>query len=271
MIFIGIHIGYGAAAWLLGSQTGLAQQPPDFTQAYRESLLATQAIIASSALIGAPLLYWHFIEQKQVSHLFQWRQDYAYPMLLAIGLAGSCMVVNDVCTQWNMALKLPAFLADFEQWAHQQEAEIQRLTALLATCYSTADFLKGLLVLALLPAVGEELLFRGMVQGLFRSITKNIHVAICLSAFIFSAVHLQFYGLVPRFLLGVLLGYLYAWTQDLAFPIAAHFFNNAFVLLVYQQGWDTPSALPVFPIALCAAISIALASTLRRHSKKVHA
>lgn len=279
LIFIGARIGYGLVAWLLGSHAILAQQPPASEQAYRKFLLAAQAIMASSTFIVAPLFYWRFIEQKKVSQLFQWRQHYAYPMLLTTGLVGSFMVVNTVFIQWNMTLKLPAFLAGFEQWVHQQEAELKRLTAILTTCASTADFLSGLLVVALLPAVGEELLFRGLVQSLFRSITKNIHVAICLSAFVFSAIHLQFCGLIPRFLLGALLGYVYAWTQDLAFPIVAHFFNNActlLMLLLYQQGLieqdvNTTQALPAPTIALCTVISIVLASTLRRHSKEVHA
>ena len=279
MIFIGHLIGYGAVAYLLGAQDILTEQPLAFTQEGRNSLLAAQAIIASSAFIGAPLLYWHFIERKQVGHLFQWRAHYAYPMLWTIGLVGSFIVVNTACIQWNMTLQLPDFLIDFEQWARQKEAEIHKMTVLLATCTSTVDFLSGLLVLALLPAVGEELVFRGMVQGLLRSITKNMHVAICLSAFVFSAIHLQFYGLLPRFLLGALLGYVYAWTQDLAFPIVAHFFNNAsalLLLLLYQPGLaeqdvSAAVALPRPAIALCTVISIALASILRRHSKKVRA
>ena len=279
MIFVGDLIGYGVVACLPGAQDVLVQPPLACTEDYRNFLLTAQAIIASSAFIGAPLFYWHFIEQKQVGHLFQWSARYAYPMLLTVGLVGSFMVVNTVCIQWNMALKLPAFLADFEQWARQQEAEIQRMTALLATCDSAVDFLGGLLVLALLPAVGEELLFRGMVQGLLCSITKSMHVAICLSALVFSAIHLQFYGLLPRFVLGALLGYVYAWTQDLAFPIVAHFFNNAsalFLLFLYQPGltgqdMSAASGLPISTIALCTVISIVLASTLRRHGKKVRA
>ena len=279
MIFIGHLIGYGAVAYFFGAQDIFTEQPLAFIQESRSALLAVQVIMASSAFIGAPLFYWHFIEQKQIGHLFQWRAHYAYPMLWTVGLVGSFMVVNTACVQWNMRLQLPAFLVDFEQWARQKEAEIHRMTVLLAACDSTVNFLNGLLVLALLPAVGEELVFRGMVQRLLHSMTKNMHVAICLSALIFSAIHLQFYGLVPRFLLGALLGYIYAWTQDLAFPIVAHFFNNAsalFLLLLYQTGLteqdvSAASGLPRPTIALCTVISIVLASILRRHSKKVRA
>lgn len=277
MIFVGDLIGYGVVACLPGAQDVLVQPPLACTEDYRNFLLTAQAIIASSAFIGAPLFYWHFIEQKQVGHLFQWRADYAYPMLWTVGLVGSFMVVNTACIQWNMKLQLPAFLVDFEQWARHKEAEIHRMTVLLATCDSTVDFLSGLLVLAVLPAVGEELVFRGMVQGLLRSMTKNMHVAICLSALTFSAIHLQFYGLLPRFLLGALLGYIYAWTQDLAFPIVAHFFNNAsgLLLLLYQPGLteqdvSAASGLSRPAIALCTVISIVLATILRRHSKKMH-
>lgn len=278
VIFIGACVGHWVAGWLPWSRAIIAQQLPATPQTYRKFLLVTQATIASSAFIGAPLWYWRFIEQKQVSYLFQWKQRYPYPMLLTVGLVYAFMVVNTLFIQWNMALKLPAFLAGFEQWAQCKEAELSRLTALLTTFYSTTDFLGGLLVMALIPALGEELLFRGLIQSLLCAITKNMHGAIYLSAFVFSAIHLQFYGLVPRFLLGMLFGYVYAWTKDLAFPIVAHFFNNAFMLLMlflHQQGLveqdvSATQALPVPVIALCAGISMALASTLRRHSKSVH-
>lgn len=279
VIFIGACVGHWVVGWLPWSRAIIAQQLPAPTQPYRKFLLVTQAAIASSAFIGAPLWYWRFIEQKQVSCLFQWKQRYPYPMLLTVGLVGSFMMVNTLCIQWNMALKLPALLAGFEQWAQHKEAELKRLTALLTTFHSTTDFLGGLLVMGLLPALGEELLFRGLLQSLLRAITKNMHLAIYLSAFIFGAIHLQFYGFVPRVLLGMLFGYVYAWTKDLAFPIVAHFFNNAFTLLMlflHQQGLveqdvSATQALPVPVIALCTGISIALAGTLRRHSKSVHA
>ncbi len=117
---------------------------------------------------------------------------------------------------------------------------------------SSGDFLLGVVVIALLPAIGEELVFRGMLQPeLFRA-TGNHHAAIWISAIIFSAFHLQFFGFVPRMLLGALFGYLYVWSGNLLIPMLAHFVNNGFSVLMmylYQKGTipidlDAPEAAP---------------------------
>lgn len=91
--------------------------------------------------------------------------------------------------------------------------------------------LKNVLIIAIIPAVCEELVFRGVLQGQFAKVFKNVHVAIWVSAFIFSAIHLQFYGFIPRMLLGALLGYLLIWTGSIWAPILAHFTNNFMAIL----------------------------------------
>src|SRR5690554_5832087 len=103
---------------------------------------------------------------------------------------------------------------------------------------NAGDFILALIVIGLIPAVGEELLFRGLVQNQIGAITKNIHVAIWLAAFLFSTFHFQFYGFVPRMFLGVLFGYLYYWSGNLFIAMLAHFINNGLTLILlymYQQ------------------------------------
>ncbi|MEM7055792.1 MAG: CPBP family intramembrane glutamic endopeptidase [Bacteroidota bacterium] len=276
LVFMGASVGHWAIRALNWPYAEVAQPITGHVHSYKKFLLITQATIASSAFIGAPMFYWRFIEHKQVRLLFQWRQGYAYPILLTLGLVFSCMLVNTLLIQWNLSVRLPAFLADFENWAQNKEAELKRLTELLTTFYNTTDFLSGIVVIAFIPAIGEELLFRGIVQSLFYQITKSTHLAIYIAALIFSAIHSQFYGLLPRFLLGVLFGYIYEWTKDLAFPTIAHFFNNSFtlfMLFLHQQGSikqdvQTTQALPLPVITLFTVISLALASTLQRHSRR---
>jgi membrane protease YdiL (CAAX protease family) len=81
--------------------------------------------------------------------------------------------------------------------------------------------------MAVIPALGEELLFRGVIQRLFGELTQNRHTSIILTAVLFSALHMQFFGFVPRFMLGVAFGYLLLWSGNLWLPILAHFVNNA--------------------------------------------
>ena len=86
-------------------------------------------------------------------------------------------------------------------------------------------------MVAVLPAIGEELLFRGIVQRMFVRITKNIHWGIWISAILFSAMHMQFYGFIPRMLLGALFGYLLVWSGSMWLPILGHFLNNGIAVV----------------------------------------
>jgi uncharacterized protein len=94
-----------------------------------------------------------------------------------------------------------------------------------------------LLMIGIIPAIGEEFLFRGVLQKLFHQWTKNIHVSVILAAFLFSAIHMQFYGFIPRFMMGVMLGYVFVWSGSLWVPILIHFTNNsAAVIVSFLQG-----------------------------------
>jgi len=93
----------------------------------------------------------------------------------------------------------------------------------------------NIVIMAFLPAIFEEFLFRGTLQPLFTKWFANKHVAIIVTAFIFSAIHFQFYGFIPRFLLGIYLGYLLVWSQSLWLPIIAHFMHNA-TSLIFDYG-----------------------------------
>jgi uncharacterized protein len=96
------------------------------------------------------------------------------------------------------------------------------------------SFLMGILVIGVLAGIGEEFLFRGVLQPKLHLFTGNAHVAIWLSAFIFSAIHFQFYGFFPRMMLGAVFGYLYLYSGSLVYPIIGHILNNTFtVVLVY--------------------------------------
>jgi membrane protease YdiL (CAAX protease family) len=132
----------------------------------------------------------------------------------------------------NESMNLPSFLRGVEQWMKDAEAQASQLTDAFLDVHTAGGFLFNILMMAVLPAIGEELLFRGLLQRLFGEWFKNIHAAIFITAFIFGVVHLQFYGLLPRMILGVIFGYLFYWTGSLWVPVFAHFLNNAAVVVV---------------------------------------
>lgn len=130
----------------------------------------------------------------------------------------------------NQEMVLPSFLSGIESWMKTQEASAEKVTEIFLNVSTVSGLLINLVVIALLAAIGEELIFRGILQRLFMEKLNNPHLAIWITAIIFSAIHLQFYGFLPRMLLGVLLGYLYFWSGSLTVPIFAHFLYNGIVV-----------------------------------------
>ncbi len=95
------------------------------------------------------------------------------------------------------------------------------------------ELFMNLILLALLPAVGEEFLFRGVLQKIFKGWTKNTHAAVWITGFLFAAVHMQIFNILPMLLLGALLGYLKEWTGSTWYSVIAHFTNNAFLVVLF--------------------------------------
>lgn len=139
--------------------------------------------------------------------------------------------------EWTVAINekmvLPQAFSDIEQWMKSAEVEATVITEAFLNTSTYKGLLFNLLVMALIPALGEELIFRASVQKMLVQWFKKPHVAVIITAIFFSAVHLQFYGFLPRLLLGLLLGYVYFFTGNLWYAIALHFINNAFTVCIY--------------------------------------
>lgn len=132
----------------------------------------------------------------------------------------------------NEAMKLPLAFKGIEQWMKEAEDQASHLTDAFLDARTAGGLAVNLIVIALLPAMGEELLFRGLLQRLFREWFRNVHVAIFITAFIFAVIHMQFYGLLPRMLLGIIFGYLFYWTGSIWVPAFAHFLNNGVLVVI---------------------------------------
>jgi membrane protease YdiL (CAAX protease family) len=127
---------------------------------------------------------------------------------------------------------LPDFLSGLEQWMRESEAQAEELTRAFLTFNGIGSLFYILIIVAVVPAIGEELLFRGVLQKIILQWTKKPHLAIWITAIAFSALHMQFFGFLPRMLLGVVFGYLFFWTNSLWLPILGHFINNGSVVLM---------------------------------------
>lgn len=211
----------------------LASNPMNFPNSWNE-LMILQAINHLGTFLLPALAYWYVIERRT------WKQFNGRPAsaVAGFGLVGLIVIAfmpfDGLIIEWNQNLHLPETLAPVEQWIRNQEDKMEGVTKYLTTFQTTSQLLIALLVVGVIPAIGEEVLFRGILQRNFSYWTGNVHVGIWLAAALFSAIHVQFLGFVPRMLLGALFGYLYLWSGNLWVPITAHFVNNGFtVLMVY--------------------------------------
>lgn len=136
-------------------------------------------------------------------------------------------------TQWNSGMQLPEWMSSIEELMRSMEDAAMETTKLLLSGRTPAILILNLVVVAGLAAFSEELFFRGALQQFLCERFRNGHVAVWLSALLFSLVHFQFYGFLPRMMLGVLLGYLFLYTRNLWVAVIFHFVNNATVILLY--------------------------------------
>ncbi len=143
--------------------------------------------------------------------------------LAAVGGAMFWMLLAFPLVQYvywlNQQVPLPA-------WALDIEKSTSKLVEMLLVMDSPIEMWFSLLVMAFIPALGEELFFRGIIQQTSEHFFRKPVMAVWLTAVIFSLFHFQFQGFVPRFLLGAMLGFLFYWSRNLWLSIAAHFFNN---------------------------------------------
>jgi membrane protease YdiL (CAAX protease family) len=133
----------------------------------------------------------------------------------------------------NSQMRLPESFSGLETWMKTMEDAAKLMTEKFLKADSFSGLMFNVFMIAVLPALGEELMFRGVIQRIFSHWTKNHHWGIWITAFLFSAMHMQFYGFLPRMALGAMFGYLLVWTGTMWVPILAHFVNNLMGVLGY--------------------------------------
>ncbi len=153
--------------------------------------------------------------------------------LLAVLLIITVMPAINLLTVLNARLDLPDYFNSLENWMKSTEATAAKVTEAFLITNSISDLLFNILLMAIIPAIGEELLFRGVLLRQLNNWFNNMHWAIIVSAIIFSAIHMQFYGFVPRMVLGIVFGYLVFWSGSLWTAVIAHFINNFMAVMFY--------------------------------------
>lgn len=133
----------------------------------------------------------------------------------------------------NNQMSLPASMAGIEAWMREAEIKAAEIMAEILKGNQPKNIIANIFIMAIIPAIGEELIFRGCFQKVIGQWWKNPHLAILFTAILFSAIHMQFFGFLPRFVLGIVLGYLFYWSKNIWVSILAHFINNALAVSLY--------------------------------------
>lgn len=156
--------------------------------------------------------------------------------VLAIAIMLCAVPAINLLADLNGRVVLPSWLESIEQFLKQQEEAAAALTERFLQADNVGILLLNIGLMAVLPALTEEISFRGTLQQILDNSQKSSalsHVAIWVTAFIFSAIHMQFYGFIPRMLMGAMFGYIFIWTGSLWVPIVMHFINNGLAVLCY--------------------------------------
>ncbi|WAC41781.1 CPBP family intramembrane glutamic endopeptidase [Pedobacter sp. SL55] len=206
---------------------GAAMNDMRYIGAFKILLVAQQI-----GLFLAPAIFLAVVERKKLTTFYGVTAPKINWLLLVALLSICWMPLMGLTNEWNQKMVFPDFLASVERWMRAMEDSAAKATEAILKMKNVGDLVVNLLVIAVTPAICEELIFRGAVQRTVFRIKSNPHVAIWISAIIFSAIHFQFYGFLPRLLLGAAFGYVYYFTGSIWYAVFAHFLNNAYAVCV---------------------------------------
>lgn len=226
VVWIGLMIAFTmvvSVGWLLS----------DVDKTATSSLKWLQCIQTFSLfLLPALLCAWVWEEKHRPFHWLRMDVKSAWHVVGLAALVMVCAIPGiNLLADLNNRIVLPECLSSLEQFFRQMEEEAALLTKRFMQADNVWVMMINMGLMAVLPALAEEMSFRGVLQQLLSGM--RTHVAIWLTAVIFSAIHMQFYGFIPRMLMGALFGYVFVWTGSLWVPIVMHFVNNGMAVLLY--------------------------------------
>ena len=224
-----------------------------------------------------PILYAILVKDNPISALglnkvkFHW-------LLLGIAMMYIILPLNSAFAEWNAELKLPESMKALEELMKSMQDAAAEATEKMLNVNNISGLIINIIMIAGLAALGEELLFRSLLQTSLIKICKNAHIGIIIASAVFSFIHFEFYGFLPRLVLGLLLGYMFYFSGSIWVPMLMHFLNNGTIVVLYflNNKGITNIDLETFgktstPILIASIIAmIALFYLSIRCSKKEH-
>lgn len=237
----------------------------------KRNFLRWAAIINQVSTFLLPALVFAYFAQQHAwfSFLKLHKNPHFRNILLGTLMLLFFMPIAQYAFYLNKQLPLP-------EWAVSMEDGVNNLISGLLQMDSTTELLFNLVTIALVPALAEEFLFRGVIQQKLAEYSRRPELSIWIAAIVFSAMHGQFEGFFARMLLGASLGYLLFWTQNLWVPIIAHFVHNGVqVLAAYAYKEEIAALSPensepvsVWIVGLCLIFVIGIGWLMRNSSQE---
>ena len=194
--------------------------------------LKMMQMLGSVGTFIVPAFLLSFLFEGDLFSFYKFRNPTAMaPMLLVILMMVSVIPFINYLAEINLKMEIP--IRALDELLRSLESNAEEMMVAFTATNSIGGLLVNLLMIAVIAAVGEELIFRGLIQRLMTQMIRNAHLAILITALLFSAFHFQFFSFLPRFVLGLILGYMMYYGQSIWYPILAHFVNNAMGVIYY--------------------------------------
>ncbi len=236
-------------------------------------IIITQALIFTvSGCLVFPTIYEFITPRNSISGIRYKKRGHLPLLLVTIALVFSTLPLISILIELNYRIPFPNSLSNLETYFSEMEDAARKFSSSLLIFNSFKDLIVAIIIIALIPGFAEEYFFRGLVQTRLQNVLKNHHYAILLSAFLFSIMHFQFYGLIPRMALGVLFGYMFAWSNNIWYPIIGHMMNNTIgVLSSYFWGPtvldpENGNRFPILLLLVSIVVSFVLISYLKHYN-----
>lgn len=198
------------------------------------ALKLNQGLISIAIFIVPAFLFSKSINQNPIHFLHLKHKTKFYNYLFIIILIISAIPVSSWLLELNQNLHLPDSLKEFEVFLRGDEAFYKMQSELFVKADGVGQLLFNIFIVAIIPAIAEEIFFRGCLQNFVRMCFYNLHVSVIFTAIIFSAIHGDYFGFLPRFMFGVVLGYAFAYSGNIWVSVLGHFLNNAISILAFN-------------------------------------
>jgi membrane protease YdiL (CAAX protease family) len=282
IFFFGSALTFGGIAAALCSYLAFGQMAPlsevmglvDSLKPYPVILKLFVFISSSLPLIAAALLTCIFIKATPLEYLSLSMPKSKLWFALSIVFVIICVPLMGIMLDLNKLVDFSQW-PDFYNWLQAQEATNNGMYEAMIGEKSIVAIVTSLLFMALMPAIAEEIFFRGFLMNAFNGLFKNMHVAIIITALLFSVIHLQFMKFIPMFFLAVVFGYAAYWTGSIWTSIAAHFINNTLAVGQlyfitdgdYTKALEDGASIPVLVSSILAILATALFVYIQKTSK----